>query len=173
MALLAPTPYAVLADLQTYGLSQAAIGATPVATQQKLLDAANAKVDSYLASKFVLPLVSWSPDLVQCAAEIAAFSVIKYRGFDPEDPSDRIFQARADAQIAWLLLITKNELTVTVVDSAPGGTGGAGGIGYTSQVTTNSTGRAQPTLGGQATLNDVSQSGGQIFVGSPRLRGWS
>lgn len=170
MALLTPTPYASLADLTTSGLSASALGTVTTAQQQAFIDAANAKIDSYIGAKFTLPLTSWGADLRDASVAIAAFSLIAFRGFDPEDPGDVVFQNRKDEALAWLKLISKGEVTPLVADSAAGGKGGAGGNPFTSQArTTYST--TQAVLDGQVTINSDPQAG-QVIIGRPALRGW-
>jgi len=172
MALLAPTPYAILADVFNSGIAKAAIPDTQVtpAQQQAILDAANSKIDSYIGAKFHLPLVSWGADLNGAAVSMAAFGMIAFRGFDPEDPGDVVFKERRDNALAWLDLIGKGEVTPVVVDSAPGGKGGAGGDPFTSQARTSFT-TTQAQLDGQVTVNGDPVSG-NVFVGRPANRGW-
>lgn len=172
MALLTPTPYAALTDLTDYSIDSVVLGSLSSQRQQKLLDAANAKIDSYLSAKFVLPLVSWSADLTQCAADLAAFGAIARRGFDPEDEGDKVFKSRADSWEKWLQMIAKGDVSPNVLDSAPGGQGGSGGIGYTSQATVDSADLAQQSsMGTQVSVGNGGGSG-QVSVGAPLLRGW-
>jgi len=170
MALLAPTPYALLADLTASGITSAAIGSVTVPQQQAQVDEANAKVDSYIGAKFQLPLTSWAADLRGAAVAIAAFGLIAFRGFDPEDAGDMVFQRRKDEAIRWLERISKGEVTPVVVDSSPTGKGGAGGNPFTSQARSQIQ-TSQGTLDGQVTVSGDPQTG-LIVVGRPALRGW-
>jgi len=170
MGLLTPTPYAALADLTASGITSAAIGSVTQQQQQAQLDAANAKIDSYIGAKFTLPLVSWGPDLRDAAVAIAAFGIIAFRGFDPEDEGDKVFADRKKEAIAWLEQVAKGEVTPVVADSTPSGTGGRGGNPFTAQARTG-TNTSQPTLDGQVTINEDPQSG-VVVVGRPTLRGW-
>jgi phage gp36-like protein len=170
VALLAPTPYAVLADVFNSGMQQAAVGSVTTQQQQASLDAANSKIDSYIGAKFHLPLVSWGADLNAAAVSLAAFAIIAFRGFDPEDPGDKVFADRKDNTIKWLEAIADGKVTPVVVDSSPGGKGGAGADPFTSQARSQfSTTQAQ--LDGQVTVTGDSQSG-QVFVSRPTNRGW-
>lgn len=171
MPLLTPTPYATLADVTASGITPAAIGPTiTIQQQQAQLDAANAKIDSFIGAKFTLPVVSWGADLRDAAVAIAAFNIIAYRGFDPEDEGDKVFKARKDEALKWLELIAEGKATPVVQDSAQGGKGGAGANNWTTQARTQfQTSQAQ--LDGQVTVNGDPQSG-QVVIGRPALRGW-
>src|SRR6266851_1594679 len=170
MPLLAPTPYATLADVYNSGLPQAAVGTVTTPQQQSILDSSNAKIDSYIGAKFTLPLVQWGPDLQNAAVVLTAYGIIAYRGFDHEDPGDVVFKERRDHVTKWLELIAEGKVTPVVVDSKPGGKGGAGGDPFTTQARTSfSTTQAQ--LDGQVTINSDAQAG-QVFIGRPPLRGW-
>ena len=171
MATLTPTPYAVLADLTDFGIDSTVLGSLSTARQQRFLDAANAKIDSYLAAKYVLPLVNWSPDLTECAAMLAAFGAITRRGFDPEDPGDKVFKDNHDAWIKWLEGIAKGDISPNVQDSGPNGQGGSGGVGFTAQVTVDSADQAQQSSMGTQVSIDTGGTG-QLSVGAPRIRGW-
>lgn len=172
MPLLAPTPYAILADVFNSGIAKAAIPDTAVspAQQQAILDSANSKIDSYIGAKFTLPLVNWGADLNAAAVSIAAFGMIAFRGFDPEDPGDVVFQERRDNALKWLESIADGKVTPVVIDSKPGGKGGAGGDAFTTQARTTSS-TTQALLDGQVTINSDPQAG-QVIIGRPALRGW-
>ena len=143
--------YATLADLPTYGVNLSALPAwITTGMQQAQIDAWNAKVDSYLSSKFKLPITSWGKDLTQAVAVLAAYELICLRGFDPESQGDVIFKQRAEREVTWLESIRDGDVVPTVVDSSAGLTDGG-------------------LFARQATSD---QGSGVVKVAKPTLRGW-
>lgn len=125
MAILASTPYAVLADLVLYGAPAGAFANLTTPQQQAALDAANAAADGYLGDKFTLPLTSWSKDLVRAVVAIATYDCIVVRGANPEAPGNVDLHARWAAAIQWFRDIAAGKVIPNVVDSSSGGvTGG-------------------------------------------------
>jgi phage gp36-like protein len=131
------TAYASLADIGIYGLNTATLPPWIVtSTQQAKLDAANAKVDSYLNSKFRLPLVAYGKDIVEAAAVMAAFELIVLRGFDPESEKDKIFSDRYERTIKWLEGIAAGTVLPNVTEPPSDGTGAS----YVRQPAASTTG---------------------------------
>lgn len=163
--------YATLSDLLKFGLNQATLNTatTDTPTQQAHLDAASDLADSYLKSKFKLPLTTWGIGLTQKVCEIAAFTLICVRGFDPDNLADSQIVRRHDEAIKWFVKITEGEVTPPVVDSS--GTPGQYGGPNTLQATVlPSSGLATP--GGTLTPQ-TGTDGGIVYVGAPRQRGWN
>jgi phage gp36-like protein len=162
--------YAQVSDLLKYGLSQAALNTvtTDVTIQQAHLDAASDLADSYLRSKFNLPLISWGLALTQKVCEIGAYTLIDLRGYDPENPLDMPIYNRYKAAVSWLERITEGEVNPVVVDSS--GDPALLGVPNTLQMNTSgSTTQASP--GGTINIQ-VTPDGGTTYTGAPRQRGW-
>lgn len=96
-------PYASLADLTTFGLPATALGAVTTAQQQAQLDAAAGRVDSKIGGRYVVPLTAPIPAVItQTTCKIAAWEVLRIRGWNPMVPGDKaIFDGFVDAN-AWL-----------------------------------------------------------------------
>src|SRR3954462_14745847 len=107
-----PTPYAVLADLTNYGVgTTATFGSLSAGVQQKALDAANMVADSYLHSKFRLPLTAWGPDLTEAVVAIARFKLLGQRAFNPEGGSAALLVEAKNDAIRWFEGISKGTIT--------------------------------------------------------------
>lgn len=52
-------------------------------------------------------VTAWSTDLQECAASIAAYTLISFRGFGPSQGSDKGVKDRYDAALAWLDLVAR------------------------------------------------------------------
>lgn len=132
MPVAAPTAYAALADLPLTGISAEVIAWFSNGEPQRQLDVANAAIDAVMATRFVMPLTSWGMDLVGVACDIAAYKLVKLRGFQPDGNGDNGELSKAyDNALEWLDKIRKGQITPqNVVDSStpnPMGNDNAGG----------------------------------------------
>jgi hypothetical protein len=88
--------YATITDLQNYGLVGTAFGQLSTVQIQAQLDAASAWANSKMAARYSLPLLApFDISIVKAVVDIAAFELLKLRGFDPQNPGD------AAAYAAW------------------------------------------------------------------------
>ncbi len=113
--------YAQILDLQQQGINPAAIGGPTAPTDQQLnagLTAASGFADDYLGNRYKLPLQApYPPSLVMWVCQMAAWFVMKVRGFNPEgDPTVR--KGFEDGR-AWLRDVSNGDATpYGVVDSS-------------------------------------------------------
>lgn len=162
--------YAQVEDLQVFGLPFEALSTLSTDVQQRHLDAASGFVDSYLNSRFVLPLTKWGAEITQKVIEIAQWKMLSKRGFDPDDPGDREIKDCYDQAIIWLDFIRDGTVTPLVVDSNP--TPGKFGGPNTLQSTTSPD--SPEAQSGSVSLGRPDGGGGSsIYVGPPRSRGWN
>lgn len=94
--------YATTADLVRFGLPSAALTGVSSTTQDEAISAASAFADSYLRSRYAVPLTSYGDDLSQCVCALAAESLLLTRGFDPNRANGDVIAQRADNARAWL-----------------------------------------------------------------------
>lgn len=52
-------------------------------------------------------VTSWSTDLQECAATIASYTLISFRGFGPSQGADAGLAKRYEAALAWLDLVAR------------------------------------------------------------------
>lgn len=145
--------YATPVDLSRHGLSPAALGDVSLWDQQAALDAASSLADGYLAATFTLPIVTPSIDLVIAVCQIAAWNLLRRRGFNPEAGSDAAIRQGYDDSIRWLERVAKGDVVPTLTDSTPGGASAVGGAFV-----------VQP--------QQSSGPGGPLVIGTPMPRGW-
>lgn len=111
--------YATPADIQRAHLPSVALEAVPEEQVIDALLAATDEAEGYLTSGHTLPLVSWNDDLRMHVAGLAAYSLMRSRGFDPTGSDALIVKGRDDA-IAWLSKIAARKLSPCgLVDSTP------------------------------------------------------
>lgn len=114
--------YATRTELVQLGIASAAISGISTTDQDAALEAASRKADSYLNSAFKLPITSWGADLKEAVCAIAAFILLKNRGFDPENPADAAIAKGNDDAMKWLRDIAEGKATPILTDSQTGGT---------------------------------------------------
>jgi phage gp36-like protein len=121
----AVTDYCSLEDLGRFGTSEDALEPIPLETQGKAITAASRFIDSYLRTKFTLPLLAVGQDLARACAIIAVWDIIYgSRGAQPGEGEKPILQVRYDQIIKWLEMIAQGTVTPEVTDSTPGATPG-------------------------------------------------
>lgn len=113
--------YASPEDLATLALSPRALEGVSEADQLLAIAAASSYADGYLRARYRMPLVSWGQDLTLCVAQLAAYSVMNARGYDPSSPHDQLIVKQYDDAVAWLRDVAKGLVT-------PGGGPDGGGI---------------------------------------------
>ena len=115
--------YATTTDLANLGLPSQLIAGIPSAQQSAALDSASATVDSYLSARFILPLKSWGQDLTRATCELAAWSILSTRGFDPDSGGDAAVRQRFEDTMRWLRDVADERATPAgVVDGSSSGT---------------------------------------------------
>lgn len=165
-------PYAVRDDLTTYSLTAAALTGTSTAAQDKALVAASMIADGYLSSRFQLPLTTWGEDLKRQVCEIAAYILMKRRGFSPELADADQLKGGHDSAMKWLEGIAGGRITpVGLVDSSTG----AGQPNTTGAATQDAPFVAAPAAGSTdpetfwGRGSDAAPATGST---TPRKRGW-
>lgn len=116
--------YATTADLALYGLNAVALEGVPTATQTAALDAASSVLDGYFAGQATLPLVTWGIDVKQRTCEIAAFTILVGRGYNPEAGADQTVKQRADDAIKWAEHVAAGNVSPQWTDSSASATAG-------------------------------------------------
>lgn len=89
--------YADRTDLGRLGLAAAVIVSVPTATQDEHLEAASRWADVRLRTRYPLPLApgSWGDDLREVVCVRATWTLLCFRGFDPDKPQDAAVKLRA------------------------------------------------------------------------------
>jgi phage gp36-like protein len=135
MARVAPS-YCASADLALYGVRAEALANIDASILQANIAVASDMIDSYLRSRFTLPLLAWGSDLTGACAAIAVYGIIKVRGFNSARSSDEQIKASYDEAIHWLIDISNEKATPDVTDSSPasfpGDVSGAGTVQVSS-----------------------------------------
>jgi phage gp36-like protein len=115
--------YATQTDFAALGLASKATASVSSSDVDAALEAASRVVDSYIGSRFDLPLVLWDGSVTQAVVAIATYRILARRGYAAGTPeSDVIRQGYEDA-IAWCKDVAKGlalpSVTTTTDQSKP------------------------------------------------------
>lgn len=113
-------PYATTTDLTRFGLPSTALTGVSSTTQEEAISAASALADSYLRSRYDLPLTSYGDDLTQCVCALAAETLLTSRGLDPGRANGDVILTRADNARAWLKDVSAGRASVSGGVTTPG-----------------------------------------------------
>lgn len=116
----AEVAYATLEEFSQLGLPLSATEQIPEEQILLALLAASSNADSYLPRRHLLPLTPPYPDvLVERTCQQAALTVLRVRGFDPDNPADRVVADAAKSAEAWLMAMAKGLIEPPWVDASP------------------------------------------------------
>lgn len=118
--------YCTVEELQNYGLSRRVVDGMDPEKVGAALDSASALIDSYLRSRFKLPLTAFGNDIREAAGVIAAWRILRSEGFDPTDPANETIRRDFEDKIKWLQNIASGIVTPEVTDASSGAESGVG-----------------------------------------------
>ena len=111
--------YGSLTTLTQYGLPTAALTNVPTATQQAALNAAADEIDTYLRSRYSVPLLSAPLSIIKAEAVLAAADLLTTKGHNPTF-FDQAFQLRVDRTLRWLEKLSAGSAHLAAdVDATP------------------------------------------------------
>ena len=112
--------YATRTQLASAGLPAQALASVSTTIQDEHLDEATAVIDSYLRSRYAVPLASPYPsEVVRCCVALAAYSLISWRGYDPARTNETVRQRHEDA-LLWLRDVSAGRAALSVsADATP------------------------------------------------------
>ena len=111
--------YATTADLGRLTLPERTLVRFTNEEIQAQLDSASNRADSYLRSRFKLPLNAWGDDLRDAVCSIAAFKLVSKDGFNPE--GDPTLEKNADVALRWLAQVAAGMATPALIEDSSGG----------------------------------------------------
>jgi phage gp36-like protein len=129
-----PTPITVYCskdDVGRLGVTARALRGIPADDIDAAIVEASREIDSYLrAADYTLPLTAVGAQVKGVTAVIAAWTLIRNRVFNPDDPSYRVLESEYERRLEWLRSIRTGAVVPDVTDSAgaeevvsPGGVG--------------------------------------------------
>lgn len=113
-------PYATTTDLTRFGLPSAALTGISSTTQEEAISAASNFADSYLRSRYDVPLTAYGDDLSQCVCALAAETLLTSRGLDPSRANGDVIITRADNARSWLRDVSAGRAAVSGGVTTPG-----------------------------------------------------
>lgn len=114
--------YATRDELASLSVASRALAKIPAEQQDAALNAASRLADGYLNMRYRMPLTLWGDDLKQAVCDIAAFRLMKARGFNPESADAEMLQEGERQAIKWLEALAAGKINpVGIRDSEPSG----------------------------------------------------
>jgi phage gp36-like protein len=111
--------YATRTDLYRLGLREAAFTGVATADQDAALEAASDTADSYMRSRYTLPLSSFGDDLKGAVCKIAAYELLGTRGYAPGAGRDESLKDRRDEAVSWLKDVSAGRAHVSGGNTTP------------------------------------------------------
>ncbi len=109
--------YARAADVFTYSLPRKIQAEFDEPLVLNHVRASSNRLNGYLRKRYSLPLTAWGQDLVQAVCDIAAYSLLRQRGFSPESFDRHPVMARDDA-FKWAADVRDYLLDPDIVEGA-------------------------------------------------------
>jgi hypothetical protein len=118
------TVYALSADITRYAVTEVSIEDMTATQRADALTSATDMAEGYLSSAYEMPILGWGEDLKSCVARLAAATLFRVRGADPQGPDALVFDGESKA-IQWLDRIASGRLKPpAILDSTPDATEG-------------------------------------------------
>ena len=111
--------YATRTDLYRLGIRSEALAGVATADQDAALEAASDLADSYMRSRYTLPLTGYGDDLKGAVCKLAAYELLATRGYDPNAGGDESLQKRHDAAMKWLSDVSAGRAHVSGGNTTP------------------------------------------------------
>jgi len=159
------TVYATAADFSRLGLPPLAYASLSEEQVEAALEQASAKADSYIGTRFELPLTAYSPALTECVCELAAYALMTQRGWQPGASDIESVGARHDKAIKWLEDVARGRALPAYPDTVDTN-------GFNPQ---QQPGVLVSATGGIGLADGSSGSGSFVeagTIGAPTGRGW-
>lgn len=93
--------YATQADFASLGLPAKATAGVPSSDIDAALEAASRTVDSYIGSRYDLPLLTWDLSVTMATCKVAAYELLSRRGFSAASADSENVVKRYEQAIAW------------------------------------------------------------------------
>ena len=110
--------YATTTQLTYLGLPSDALTDVSADAKTAALDGASGIADGYLRKRYATPLAVYGNDLTTHVCSIAAWIILKTRGFNPENPADVAIRMGYEDAIKWLEAVAKGEIEPEDIEDA-------------------------------------------------------
>jgi phage gp36-like protein len=147
--------YATAADFASLGLPTKATASVSAGDIDAALEAASRVVDSYIGSRYDLPLITYDKSVTMAVCKIAAFELLSRRGFAAGATDATTLELRYNQALQWCRDVARG-----LALPAP-------------KSTTDATKPpVDPNNAPFVRQPQVSTASGTVTTGVPNLRGW-
>lgn len=116
--------YCTVAEVSSLGIKRDAYADKTATEIEQQVTSTSDLIDSYLGSRYTLPLIVFPQVIRECCAKLSACDLIDSLGRDPD--ADPLVDTIRKQWLDWLKLIAAGTVTPPgVVDSTPGATPGS------------------------------------------------
>lgn len=119
-------PYASITDVQNLGLPTQALTSLSPVQENAILQAASDYADTFFRARWgtqAVPLVAWDSSVTIAVAQIAAYRMMKVRGFRSNAGADNELQKGFDQAVEWLGKVQRQQAhpkVTLLLNGAPG-----------------------------------------------------
>jgi len=112
--------YAEPSDITDVSVPEVTLSAITVPDRARQCLRSSSEADDYLSGGYTLPLTAWPDSLRKHVANMAGYELLAKRGFDPDNPTDKILMTRQTQAISWLNTIQSGKhRPVGMLDTSP------------------------------------------------------
>lgn len=111
--------YATRTDLYRLGIRSDALFGIATTDQDAALEAASDVADSYMRSRYALPLTGYGDDLKSAVCKLAAYELLRARGYDPTANGDESLKNGRDEAVSWLKDVGSGKAHVSGGNTTP------------------------------------------------------
>lgn len=117
-----PEPiYATAVDLASMSMLKASeLTSVGASKQAAALSERSRWADSFLRSRYKLPLIAWGDDLKGAIVKAADYDLACQLGYNPQAGADVNYRLRFEDAERWLKMVSLGEVTPDLTDSSPG-----------------------------------------------------
>lgn len=111
--------YADTTDFNVFGLPTATLNALASgAVQSAQLASASGRMDSYFRARYNMPFTAWGDELRECCCVLAACTIIRRRGFNPDNKTEADLVTRETVWLTWLDRVAAGTLQPNVTEAS-------------------------------------------------------
>jgi phage gp36-like protein len=108
--------YALVSDIDLFGIPAQALGPLSTLQKQAALDGEAATMDSYFRGRYTLPFLTYGVELTKYNVWLAQFQLMNQRGYAPNASADKNIKDRYDLAMKWLIDVRDQKVHPDVTD---------------------------------------------------------
>lgn len=156
--------YATVEDLKAISLPPKVVESVTSEAAEAALEHASRLADSYIGTRFRLPIAAWEADLTKVVCDIAAYGLMKRRGWNPGVADAEQIRLGYDDAVMWLKHVSQGVTSPFGIVQAE--------VSDATDETMNGFPLVSAPVQGGVTLRTSFGDEALGVVTNPKLRGW-